>query len=113
MRILSSPSCPLAGQSIFGQNVVCGSMTHLPSASSTEECHAIRSLFQVQSPIHRLAYTYLERREVENTINRDLFVPSRIRLQLCGCLCYQPLWFRRLNDLVLRMQVPDRVIGSK
>src|SRR5215217_8713776 len=49
MRMLPSPSCALAGQSIFGQNVVCGSMTHLPSALSTEECHAIRSLFQVQS----------------------------------------------------------------
>src|SRR3954470_11472450 len=58
-------------------------------------------------------HSSLSVREVENTINRDLFVPSRIRLQLCGCLCYQPLWFRRLNDLVLRMQVPDRVIGSK
>jgi hypothetical protein len=54
-------SCPLAGQSIFGQNVVCGSMAHLPSALSTEECHAIRSLFQVQSSDHRLAYTYRAR----------------------------------------------------
>src|SRR5215207_6819300 len=57
MRILPSPSCPLAVQSIFGQNVRCGSMTHLPSALSTEECHSIRSFFQVQSSDHRLAYT--------------------------------------------------------
>src|SRR6266498_2153052 len=61
MRMLPSPSCPLAGQSIFGQNVRCGSMTHLPSALSTEECHSIRSLFQVQWPDHRLAYTCLFR----------------------------------------------------
>src|SRR6266545_4028686 len=59
MPMLPSPICPLAGQSIFGQNVVCGSMTHLPSARSTEECHLIRSFFQVLCFDHRLAYTYL------------------------------------------------------
>src|SRR6266540_4544594 len=58
MPMLPSPICPLAGQSIFGQNVVCGSMTHLPSARSTEECHLIRSFFQVLCFDHRLAYTY-------------------------------------------------------
>src|SRR6266508_1314564 len=58
MPMLPSPICPLAGQSIFGQNVVCGSMTHLPSALSTEECHLIRSVFQVLRLDHRLAYTY-------------------------------------------------------
>src|SRR6266545_3527588 len=58
MPMLPSPICPLAGQSIFGQNVVCGSMTHLPSARSTEECHLIRSFFQVLCFDHRLACTY-------------------------------------------------------
>jgi hypothetical protein len=37
-------------------------MTHLPSALSTEECHLIRSIFQVRWPNHRLAYTYPQRK---------------------------------------------------
>src|SRR6266542_907021 len=66
MPMLPSPICPLAGQSIFGQNVVCGSMTHLPSARSTEECHLIRSFFQVLCFDHRLAYTYRIKKSRKN-----------------------------------------------
>src|SRR6187551_1790847 len=58
MRMLPSPFCPLAGQSMFGQNTLFGSMTHLLRLLSTEECHLIRSVFQVQQPDHRSAYTY-------------------------------------------------------
>src|SRR6059036_856491 len=58
IRMVPSPSCPLAGQSMLGQNTVCGSMTHLLRLSCTEECHLIRSVFQVQWLDHRLAYTY-------------------------------------------------------
>src|SRR6266545_6087217 len=68
MPMLPSPICPLAGQSIFGQNVVCGSMTHLPSARSTEECHLIRSFFQVLCFDHRLAYTYPPFRTTDNQL---------------------------------------------
>src|SRR5689334_17922305 len=44
--MLPSPTCPLAGQSIFGQNVVCGSMALLLSASSTESVPRSAHLFK-------------------------------------------------------------------
>src|SRR5215470_7436232 len=47
MRMVPSPVWPLAGQSIFGQNTVCGSMTSSFPVLSTRNCHLIRTHFQV------------------------------------------------------------------
>src|SRR5207249_7284041 len=75
IRMVPSPSCPLAGQSMLGQNTVCGSMTHLLRLSSTEECHLIRSVFQVQWLDHRLAYTYQPR---DHKVKRCFWVVPRL-----------------------------------
>src|SRR5262245_14578054 len=64
MRMVPSPVWPLAGQSIFGQNTVCGSMTSSFPVLSTRNCHLIRTLFQVlavRSPFSLHLPSVLER----------------------------------------------------